>query len=268
MKLTIQIVNYNSREIIKDCLDSLKENLKNIHESDVVIINNDLDNLSEMIRDTRLPFRVKVIEVNENIGFGRAHNLGCCEKRGEFLLFLNPDTKVPEGALEKMLCAMEADKGVGIVGPVLVDHKGCAAEESYGFKKTPFSTIKNKLFTSEHGTEKKDIFEVDWVSGGAMLIRRNLFDELGGFDDNYFMYFEDVDLCLQAKKKGYKILVHPSSRIFHRSGQSFRGDQNKKKYYYTSQEYYFLKNFGIAKTTLMKLLRLPFYIRNVVYNKK
>jgi len=267
MKLTVQIVNYNSREIIRECLDSLKENLENIHESDVLIINNDPDKLSELIEDIK-PFKAKVIEVNENIGFGRAHNLGCCEKRGEFILFLNPDTKVPRGAFKEMLSVIESDKKVGIVGPVLVDHNGRAAEESYGFNKTPLSIIKNKLFPSGHEDENENIFEVDWVSGGAMLIRKNLFDELGGFDENYFMYFEDVDLCLQAKKRGYKIMVHPSIRIFHQSGQSFADNQNKKKYYYDSQEYYFRKNFGTTKTVLLKLLRLPFYIKNVIYNKK
>jgi GT2 family glycosyltransferase len=157
---------------------------------------------------------------------------------------------------------------VGIVGSVLVDRKGRAAEESYGSKKTPLSTIKNKFLASRDKVGEKNAFEVDWVSGGAMLMRKSLFDELIGFDESYFMYFEDVDLCLRAKKRGYKIVVNPLSRIFHQSGQSFDNNQKKKKYYYDSQDYYFRKNFGSAEASLMKILRLPLYIRNVFYNKR
>jgi GT2 family glycosyltransferase len=268
MKLTIQIVNYNSREVIKECLGSVRECLKNIHDSDVLIINNDQGALSNLLEEIDLPFETKTIEVNDNIGFGRAHNLGSKEAQGDLLLLLNPDTKVPEGSLSGMLCAMEADKKVGIVGPVLVDFDGYVTEESFGSEKTPLSTIKNKFFAAGYEIGKESIFEVDWVSGGAMLIRKELFDELGGFDEDYFMYFEDVDLCLRAKKKGYKIVVNPQSRIFHRSGQSFKNNQSKKKYYYVSQDHYFRKNFGSAKASLMKILRIPFYIKNVFYNNR
>jgi GT2 family glycosyltransferase len=268
MKITIQIVNYNSREIIKECLGSIRVCLNNTHDPEVLIINNDPDKLSGLLKDIEFPFEVRLVEVNENIGFGRAHNLGCKEARGELLLFLNPDTKMPEGSLVRMLDAMEADKRIGIVGPVLVNHKGHVAEESYGSKKTPLSIIKKKLLVTGSGAEKGNIFEVDWVSGGAMLIRKELFDELGGFDEDFFMYFEDVDLCLRAKKKGYKIVVNPLSRIFHQSGQSFRNNQSKKKYYYASQEHYLRKNFGSTKAALVKILRLPFYIKNVFYNNR
>jgi GT2 family glycosyltransferase len=268
MKLTIQIVNYNSREAIRECLGSVKECLENIHDSDVLIINNDPDKLSGLLRGMNLPFEARVIEVNENIGFGRAHNLGRKEARGEFLLLLNPDTKAPRESISGILSAMEADKRVGIVGSVLVDHQGRATEESYGSKKTPFSTIKNKFFKAGYEIEKKSVFEVDWVSGGAMLIRKDLFDELAGFDEGYFMYFEDVDLCLRAKKNGHKVVVNPLSRIFHQSGQSFNDNQSKKKYYYASQDYYFRKNFGSAKAALIKIFRLPFYIKNVFYNNQ
>ena len=108
-----------------------------------------------------------------------------------------------------MLNVLEEDKEVGIAGPILVDGEGRFQEECWGFKKTPLSTVKSKLSGRATRAEKEGPFEVDWVSGGAMIIRKNIFSELGGFDEKYFMYYEDADLCLRAAKKGYKVIYYP-----------------------------------------------------------
>jgi GT2 family glycosyltransferase len=270
MKLTIQIVNYNSRDCLRECLGYLGSFLeKNPNVAEIIIINNDADPVGYFL--SALPQaagRLKIIEINKNIGFGRAHNRGSREARGEYILFLNPDTKITTESLEKILNVLEADGKFGIAGPILVNCREHLQEECWGFKKTPFSIIKSKLLNKKFFLGEGGIFEADWISGGAMIIRKNLFSDLGGFDEGYFMYFEDVDLCLQAKKKGWKIAVDPAAKVFHRSGKSFSSQRDKKRYYYASQNYYLKKNFGPWQARLVKMLRLPIYIRNVYLNKR
>ena len=183
--------------------------------------------------------------------------------KGKYILFLNPDTKLFPGTVEKIMEVFSADEKIGIVGPIHVEDGRISDEEHFGFRKTPLSTIRTKIFREKEKSDRQKYFETDWVSGGAMMIRRSLFSELGGFDENYFMYFEDVDLCLQAKKRGWKIAVCPEAKIFHKSGQSFSGKRKKKKYYYNSQSYYIKKNFGSPWGWIVKAARFPFYIKNV-----
>ena len=263
MLLTIQIVNYNSRNNLRTCLQSIRENVFDRKNLQVTVINNDEKELGNFLDG----FEAELIEINKNIGFGKAHNLGSKKAKGEYILLLNPDAKLFSGTIEKMLEVFLADEKIGIVGPIHVGENEISGEEHFGKRKTPFSTIGTKIFLEEIKSDAENIFETDWVSGGAMMIRKNLFSELGGFDENYFMYFEDVDLCLQAKKKGWKIAVHPETKIFHESGQSFSDNRKKKKYYYNSQDYYIKKNFGLFWSWLIKILRFPVYARNVYYKR-
>jgi GT2 family glycosyltransferase len=269
MKLTIQIVNYNSRDHLQGCLASLESFLaKNKDVVELIIINNDADPIGYFFSSLpQAESEPKIIEINENVGFGRAHNRGVKEARGKYILFLNPDTKILDRSLEKMLNVFEVDEKIGIAGPILVDGEGQFQKECWGFEKTPLSIIRSKLSSRATRANEEDIFEADWVSGGAMMIRKNIFSDLGGFDEKYFMYFEDVDLCLQARKKGWKIAVNPGARVHHQGGKSFSSHQEKKRHYYASQNYYLKKNFGSWRARLVKTLRLPIYIKNVYLNK-
>lgn len=259
MFLTIQIVNYNSRNNLKTCLHSIWENIQDLENFQVVIVNNDQEELENFLDG----FNVEIIEKKENVGFGKAHNLGFRKARGEYVFFLNPDTKIFPKTIEKILEVFSADEKIGIVGPIHVEEEKISDEEHFGARKTPFSTIGTKIFREKEKSGAQKYFETEWVSGGAMMIRKNLFSDLGGFDENYFMYFEDVDLCLQAKNRGWKIAVQPEAKIFHKSGQSFSGNWKKKKYYYNSQSYYIEKNFGSLWAWFIKAVRFPFYVKNV-----
>jgi len=259
MLLTIQIVNFNSRDNLKICLRSIRENTTDFGSLQVVIINNDKEKLGNFLDG----FEVEIVEKNENIGFGKAHNLGSEIASGEYIFFLNPDAKLFPGTVEKMLEIFSSDEKIGIVGSVHVGENGISGEEHFGDRKTPLSIIGKKIFRAKGQLRKNNFFETAWVSGGAMMVKKDLFRELGGFDENYFMYFEDVDLCLRAKKKGWKTAVHPEAKIFHRSGQSFSDNRKKKEYYYDSQSYYIKKNFGPFWSGAVKILRLPFYIQNM-----
>lgn len=259
MELTIQIVNFRSRHYLEKCLFSIAKNLSPSVRAEIIVINNDKAALE-------MP---SVVEINRNVGFGVAHNTGFKKARGKYVLFLNPDTEILSGALERMIGVLEKSPNVGIVGPLLVDPSGEVQPDCFGMSRTPLTIAGKKIFSRKRPGYSKDadVFEVDWVSGGAMAVRRDVFARLGGFDENYFMYFEDVDLCLRAREMGYKVAVNPMARIFHESGKSFESEREKKKHYYTSQDYYLRKHFGSAWAGALRLLRAPYYFRNVYLNR-
>jgi GT2 family glycosyltransferase len=269
MLLTIQIVNYNSRNFLKDCLLSLRQFLSESGgEAELIIINNDATPIGDFL--TSFPFldgKVRILELNKNVGFSKAHNKGSLMASGDYLLFLNPDTEVESESLNKMLEVFKSDKKAGIVAPSLIDYDGKIQKDCYGLQITPLSTIKAKFPEAKNNIESGEYFEVDWVSGGAMMVRNNLFADLGGFDEKYFMYFEDVDFCLQAKKSGWKIIANPAAKVCHRNGKSSTSNQKKKMHYYASQGYYLEKNFGRWQAWLVRFVRLPLYIKNVYFSK-
>ncbi|MCX6762753.1 MAG: glycosyltransferase family 2 protein [Candidatus Moranbacteria bacterium] len=269
MKLTIQIVNFRSRHYLQRCLFSICENLPIGIEAEVLIMNNEKELLKEVEGIAKDNLNLRVIEVGKNIGFGSAHNVGFRESLGKYILFLNPDAKIASNALDKMLTVFAEDEKIGIVGPLLVDSAGKVQPDCFGAHRTPLSTIKNKIFKrrEKQSLAGEKVFKTDWVSGGSMMIRRDVFEKMKGFDENFFMYFEDVDLCLRAKKRGSKIMVIPSALVFHESGRSFASEREKKKHYYISQDYYFRKHFGPVSASLVKLIRLPYYIKNVYLNR-
>ncbi len=268
MKISIQIVNYNSKRHLRECLRTLRKTYSGKVPFEVILINNDSESIAELAKEHDFPFDIVIEEINDNVGFGRAHNKGALAARGEYLFFLNPDTLIPFGFLESMVKALEADPRIGIVGPEIIGEDGLVNEEHCGLKKTPLSLVGKKIIRGgTRGEIGGGISEKDWVSGGALMIRKKLFSELGGFDHNYFMYFEDVDLCLRAKKHGYKIAVDSGTQLVHKSGKSFLSEKAKKRFYYASQDYYFKKNFGILAAVLVRVLRFPIYLKNVYFRK-
>lgn len=260
MLLTIQIVNYNSRENLAKCLGSIREGISKESNFQIIVVNNESEAMGGIFGNLE---NVEVIEAGKNLGFSRAHNLGAKQARGKYILFLNPDTEVLPKALQKLVEALESDGKIGIAGPLLVGASGQPEEEHCGFQKSPLSLIGSKLRQSRNPAAASGEKEVDWISGGAMMIRKDLFEDLGGFDESYFMYFEDVDLCFRTKKKGRKIVVLPESKVIHKSGQSFSDSREKKRYYYNSQDYYIKKNFGLLWAWFVKILRFPYYVKNV-----
>ena len=266
MTLTIQIVNYNSRALLKECLNSIFAALPSGIEPQIVIVNNDAEPLPHFAMASGSKAELEIVEARKNLGFGRAHNLGFQKAKGELVLLLNPDTELQPAALTELLAAFCLDPAVGIVGPLLIAGENGKPEEHCGAKKTPSSIIRKKIALQSFMGEK-EIFETDWVSGGALMVKKELFSKLGGFDENFFMYYEDVDFCLRAKKKDAKIIINPRAVILHRSGKSFASSREKKRHYYAAQGYYLRKNFGVLPALLVKILRAPFYLKNVYFGR-
>lgn len=262
------IVSYNVKELLKDCLESI------VNCEIIVVDNNSPDKSVQMVKRD-FP-KVKLIESRENLGFAKGNNLGAKNSKGEFILFLNPDTKICPVSLKKMVEFLRAHPRVGIVGPQLLNADE-TLQPSVGVYPSILSLILEKpidflernmplvrSFLGIFSVKYKKFTRpspVDWVSGAALACRKKVWESLNGFDEKFFMYFEDVDLCFRAKKDGWKVYHLPESKIYHLRGKSQPAKSKKKaKTYYRSQDYYFKKNKGQLYSWLVKLVRWPYQV--------
>jgi O-antigen biosynthesis protein len=234
MKLSVIIVNYNVKYFLEVCLHSVLRAAEGIDAEVIVVDNNSEDNSCAMLRD-HFP-SVLLIDNKDNRGFSKANNQGVSIAKGEYILFLNPDTVMPEDFLQKTLTYMDAHPEAGAVGPRLIDGKGeFAPDAKKSFPSLSVAIFKttgiNKLFSKSPYFNKyyavhvgeRETAEVDVLSGCCMLVRKQAMDEAGGpFDEDYFMYCEDVDLSYRIKKAGYKNMYFPEADLIHYKGESTR----------------------------------------------
>jgi hypothetical protein len=226
--LAIVIVTHNSRTEIGGCLASVVGHTAP-HPTEVAVVDNaSSDDTVAFVRQ-HFP-SVRVIDAGGNVGFARANNLGAAEARGEFLLLLNPDTEVPPGALPTLAGVLASHPEAAIVGPRLVDGDG-DAELSFGPPISPWGELKQKTLLSLYNRRVPGVVryverltrsagERAWVSGACLLIRRADWNAVGGLDERYFMYTEDVDLCAAVRARGRTVRFAPESEVRHLRGRS------------------------------------------------
>lgn len=234
MKLSVIIVNYNVKYFIEVCLHSVYRAAQGIDAEVIVVDNNSKDDSCAMIK-AQYP-DVRLIENKENTGFSHANNQGVAIAGGEYILFLNPDTVMPENFLRSMISYMDAHPEAGSIGPRLMDGKGKYAPD--GKKSFPSLSVAifkttgiNKIFSKSTYFNKyyavhvaeDEVAEVDILSGCCMMVRSSLLKGIGGaFDEAYFMYCEDFDLCYRIQQAGYKNIYYPKVTLIHYKGESTR----------------------------------------------
>jgi hypothetical protein len=254
IKLSIIIVNFRSERVLEKCIASIYHTLFSSEVEIIVVNNDDKENLERIKRS--FP-EVILIESATNLGFGGASNLGAKQAKGKFLLFLNPDTRVLATdwrGVEKEF----KDDSIGVIGARLVTSEGKNQDWSAGGKLDFWDVLRNNLGFPKNkkiwrSGVKKRVF---WVSGTAMFIRRDIFKILEGFDENIFMYFEDIDFCARVRKLDKKVLYYPDFSVLHLGGESYRNQKTQKKHYYDSQSYYFQKHCTKPAYYAIKGLRL------------
>jgi len=260
-KVSIIIVSFNSKEPLKQCLESL---LRNIDEDmEIIVVDNaSTDGTREMLQQIQWP-NLNVIFNKTNLGFAKACNQGAKVSKGDYLLFLNPDTIIQVEVVRELSELLDRRTDVGIVGPKILYPDG-ALQLSCGevprlhyaiFEAFRLWMVSKRLFggyrymTWDHDEER----DVGWVSGACLMIRRKLFDEVGGFDENFFIYDEDADLCLRVKSHGYRVIYYPKTSIVHVGGESSR---TVRAYAlvkgYQSKIYYFKKHHGMLTSELLR----------------
>lgn len=234
MELSIIMVNYNTGTLLRDCLNSINKNIRGILFEIIVIDNNSQDQSVKIIKEE---FKgVKLIENQKNLGFSKANNQGIAQSSGKYLLLLNPDTVITSGNVFSIIQYMEMHRDIGILGTKIFDADGkiqLSCRSFPSFKTALFTryALFTKLFPKNRLSadyllsdwDHNAIRQVDWVSGACMLIRKGLLEDIGPLDENFFMYCEDVDICLRAKKSGWKIAYFPDFSVIHHISGSSKG---------------------------------------------
>jgi GT2 family glycosyltransferase len=162
-----------------------------------------------------------VIATGANLGFAHANNVGIRETTGTNILLLNSDTIVPAGALDRLLAELDRNPSVAVVGPRLVDGTG-RAELSFGRMITPLNELRQKRLMKSAAVDAltRQRHEPDWVSGACLMVRRADAEAVGGLDERYFMYTEDVDFCAAIRARGRRVLFVPEVEVVHLRGRS------------------------------------------------
>lgn len=247
VKLSIIILNYNVRYFLQQCLQSVLAATKSISHEIIVVDNNSSDESCAMISD-KFP-NVQLIVNKENVGFARANNQGVKMANGEFVLILNPDTFLAEDTLDLVIAFAEKQKKLGAIGVRMIDGTGNFLPES----KRNVPTVKvasQKLrgITKNYYAVQfweKDIVKVPILTGAFMLMTRQVYNDIGGFDEDYFMYGEDVDLSYKLLKKGYDNFYYGATTIIHYKGESTKKDIFYFKNFYGAMQLFYEKHFQI-----------------------
>ena len=234
MKISVIIVNYNVKYFLEVCLHSVLRATNGFDAEVIVVDNNSTDGSMQMVAE-KFPTVIR-IENKDNAGFGRANNQGVAIAKGEYILFLNPDTVMPEDFFTKTIGYMDAHPEAGSIGPKLLDGKGQFAPD--GKKSFPSLSVAifkttgiNKVFSKSPYFNKyyavhigeDETAAVDVLSGCCMLVRTSVLPKIGGaFDEDYFMYCEDVDLSYRIQKAGYQNIYFPEATLIHYKGESTR----------------------------------------------
>lgn len=274
MQLSVIIVNYNVKYFLQQCLFSVEKAINNIDAEVIVIDNNSSDDSMNYLKPKFA--WVKFIENNENKGFGKANNIALKEAKGKYILFLNPDTIVPEDCFIKCIQFLEDNKDCGALGIKMNDGKGNFLPESKRSFPSPMTSFfklvglaylfpKSKLFNKYalgYLDENKN-HEVDVLAGAFIMTRKELIDKINGFDEIFFMYGEDVDLSFRIQQEGYKNYYFSESSIIHFKGESTkRGSLNYVKMFYEAMSIFVTKHYkGNSATLFATTIKIAIWLR-------
>ncbi|MGE0862855.1 MAG: glycosyltransferase family 2 protein [Vicinamibacterales bacterium] len=262
--LAVIIVTYNSAAEIGPCLDSLVGHTEPFPTTITVIDNASTDGTAAMVRE-RWP-SVRVIASPANVGFARASNLGIRATTSDYVLLLNPDTVAPPGAIQTLVRGLAGHPDAAIGGARLLGERGFP-ELSWGDAIGPWNEFKRKVFSTLYHRKVRRIVrkvdklsrqarEVTWVSGACMVIRRPDLEAVGLLDERFFMYTEDVDLCLAMRRRGRTVLYVAGAEVLHHRGRSAARNPATERMYRQSQVAYYDKHLPHWSGLLRAYLKL------------
>ena len=253
MQLSVIILNYNVRYFLEQCVLSVQNALETIDGEIIVIDNNSPDDSCAMIKKR---FRnVKLIQNSENVGFPKGNNIGVAQAKGEYICILNPDTVVAEDTFTKVLAFAQQQSDLGIVGCKLIDGAGNFLPESKRGVPTPwvaFTKITGlyKLFSGTFGKyyaqhlNENQTGKVDIFVGAFMFLKRDLYLEVGGFDEDCFMYSDDIDLSYRILQKGKSNYYFHETTVIHYKGESTIKDETYMKRFQEAMNFFYKKHFN------------------------
>ncbi len=255
MQLSVIILNFNVRYFLEQCVLSVQKALEGIEGEIIIVDNNSSDDSCAMMHE-RFP-QIKLLQNKENVGFPKGNNIGVAQAKGEYICILNPDTVVAEDTFTKVLAFAKTKANLGIVGCKLIDGTGNFLPESKRGIPTPwvaFTKIfglykvfpKNKWFNqyyAQHISEN-ETGKVEILVGAFMVMQRNLYNEIGGFDENCFMYSDDIDLSYMVLKKGKSNYYLHETTVIHYKGESTIRDGKYMKRFQEAMNFFYKKHFN------------------------
>uniref|UniRef100_UPI004047B578 glycosyltransferase family 2 protein n=1 Tax=Flavobacterium sp. TaxID=239 RepID=UPI004047B578 len=253
MQLSVIILNYNVRFFLEQCVFSVQKALEGIDGEIIVIDNASSDDSCEMMK-TKFPF-IKLIENTANLGFPKGNNIGVAQAKGEYICILNPDTVVAEDTFSEILNSQLVTRNsqLGIIGCKLIDGAGNFLPESKRGVPTPWVAF-TKIFGlykisnyfgkyyAEHLSENQT-GEVDILVGAFMVMKRELYLDVGGFDENCFMYSDDIDLSYMVKKLGNQNFYFHNTSVIHYKGESTVRDETYMNRFTEAMQFFYTKHF-------------------------
>ncbi|MEJ2733598.1 MAG: glycosyltransferase family 2 protein [Anaerolineae bacterium] len=267
--LTIVIVSWNVGELLRRCLQSI---LATELDVEVVVVDNaSIDGSPEMVR-AAFP-QVRLIANDENRGFTAANNQGLAVSQGRCLLLLNPDTEVVADALATMVRYLEAHPAVGALGPRLLFPDGRQQPSRRRFPTLATALVEstviqewwaeNRILRRYYMADTPDdaIQPVDWVVGACLLVRRDVYEQVGGLDEGFFMYSEELDWCKRIKDAGWEVVYLPTATVIHHEGKSSEQVVPARHIrFQTSKVRYFRKHHGWLQAEMLRWFLLATYV--------
>jgi N-acetylglucosaminyl-diphospho-decaprenol L-rhamnosyltransferase len=283
LKIAIVIVNYKTPQLVVDCVKSIRSSLLECEYEIIVVDNNSQDSSISQMGKVLSGDDISFIASEKNGGFSYGNNLALRDlvNRNEikYLWLLNSDTLVFENSCRELIDFLERNQTAGIAGSRLEDRDGTPQISAFrdftvmsemlsGFKLGFLDkAFENKLVAGSRISDDSHL--TDWIAGASMMIRREAMVETGLLDENYFLYFEEVDYCLRARRLGWECWYVPSSHVVHLVGattgisDSRREVPRKPQYWFNSRRYFFIKNYGrktLALSDFMFLLGYSFFV--------
>lgn len=272
MFISIIIVNHNTKSLLKKCLESIIKNRKN--NLDIIVVdNNSKDGSVEMIKSEFS--QVKLVANDHNFGFGYANNQGGEIATGDYLLFLNSDTEMIDGFLDKLQKNINDLKNKGVIGFKIMNSDGSLQKFCGNFPSLLNLSMESLFLDRILKGNSKLLYRIlninfyhqrqksDWLSGSCFLINKNIFKKIGGFDEKYFLYIEDVDLCYKTKQAGYENFYLPIKAVTHFNRSSSPNKTPAIVFSHQNLIHFFQKNYSNTQAQLLKLL---FIIKSILYS--
>ncbi|MDG2431339.1 glycosyltransferase family 2 protein [Flavobacterium sp.] len=257
MQLSVVILNYNVRYFLELCVLSVQDALKGVDAEIIIVDNNSSDDSCEMLKN-HFP-HIKLIKNTENVGFPKGNNIGVAVAKGEYVCILNPDTVVAEDTFKKALAFAKEQKELGIVGVKLVDGCGSFLPESKRGVPTPFVAFTKmaglyKIFPNSNlfgkyyaqHLQQDQSGEVEILVGAFMLLKRKLYQDLQGFDENCFMYSDDIDLSYRATLLGKTNFYYAGTTVIHFKGESTLKDGVYMQRFQDAMQFFYKKHFKVS----------------------
>ncbi len=262
-KISVIIVNYNAGKYLGRCLESFKANPAEGFDTEVIVVDNCSTDGSADMAAEKFPW-VKIIENKQNAGFAAANNIGARNSSGEYLLFANPDIEILPHSIELMLNYLKSSSDIAAVAPQIISEDGSIYPSCWNFPnlimelwdatkfKKYFPKSRISLLRKRKFYPKQTFVEI--VSGACVMIRKDAYEDIGGWDEDYFLYFEDDDLCYRLNKAGWLVSYYPESKVIHYGGKSTPEGGISKARMYSGLFLFFRKHRGQVHSFLLALV--------------